>query len=328
MIIEGKAYTLGNSFRARAEARQRRFRAQELQLGYGTHAHWLKKEDAEWGANLYGRALAEVLVRADGGKGVDTDRTLGNMLSSQAMCFNIFGNLRTEEGLAVATRALRRFRPSIQEVKRIHIEYTPPNAVFGDQSGRGGVDCDVLIEYDAPQGKRGLLAIETKFVEQEFSACAFRKRAGITSPGVASCKEGTCHREDFSGCLYAGKKKGYLYWDWSSKLGTLNADVLRGDSPCPFGGGLWQLWVNHTLVHAEAHDRQLQEAAFAVCAPRGNEALLKGGETIATFRHLLTNPASMLFIPLEDLVDALELSIGPGRFSQDWVAYLRQRYLV
>jgi hypothetical protein len=326
MIEEGRAYTPGNSFRARAEAHQRRFRAQVLELGYGEHAHWLKKEDAERGANFYGRAHAEVLARAHERKGVDKARTLVNMLSSQAMCFNIFGNLRSNEGLVIAAEALRRFVPTIQDVKEIQLEYTPSNAIFGDQSGRGGVDCDVLIEYGTAKGG-GLLTIETKFVEEEFSTCGFRKRTGSAKPGLASCPEGTCPGADFSGCLYASKK-GYRYWDQSIQLGTLKPDVLQGGTPCPFGSGLWQLWVNHTLVHAEARERQLQEAAFAVCAPKNNDVLLKGGRTIAAFQNLLTHPGSMLLITLEDLVDALESSVGPGRFWQDWVVYLRHRYLV
>jgi hypothetical protein len=327
MIEEGKAYTPGNSFRARAEAQQRRFRVQVLQLGYGEHAHWLTKEDAGHGANFYGRAFAEVLARADERKGVDKARTLVNMLSSQAMCFNIFGNLRTSEGMVIASKALNTFLPTLKEVKRIHLEYTPSNAVFGDQSGRGGVDCDVLIEYETTKGGGGLLSIETKFVEEEFSTCGFRKRAGKADTGLACCPEGTYHGQSFSGCLYVSKK-GYRYWDQSLQLGALKSDLLRGDTPCPFGGGLWQLWVNHTLVHAEARERQLQEAAFAVCAPRGNDALLKGGEGITAFRNLLRDPASVLLIAMEDLVGALESSIGAGRFWQDWVAYLRQRYLI
>lgn len=327
MIDEGMAYTLGNSFRARAEAQQRRFRAQVLQLGYGEHAHWLTQKDALRGANFYGRAFAEALARAEERKGVDKSRTLVNMLSSQAMCFNIFGNLRTAEGLAIASKALNAFLPWLKEVKRIHLEYTPSNAVFGDQSGRGGVDCDVLIEYETTQGRGGLLAIETKFVEEEFSTCGFRKRSGKVAARLACCPEGTCHRQDFSGCLYASRK-GYRYWDQSSHLGTLKPEVLRDGIPCPFGGGLWQLWVNHTLVHAEAKERHLQEAAFAVCAPMDNDALLKDGMTISAFRNALTVPASMLFIAIEDLVGALALSIGLGQFWQDWLVYLRQRYLV
>ncbi|MCE5278069.1 MAG: hypothetical protein ABFD92_07535 [Planctomycetaceae bacterium] len=321
MIDEGKAYTSGSGFRARAEAQQRRFRAGVLRLGYGDHAHWLMQDDAAQGKNFYGRAHAAVLARAAGGKGVGLDRTRVNMLSSQAMCFNIFGNLQDVEGLAVATRALRQYIPTIQHVRQIHLEYTPSNDMLGDQSALGGVDCDVLVEYDTAGGG-GLLAIETKFVEEEFSTCGFRKKTA-----GATCPEGTCPGRDFSGCLYAARK-GYRYWDRSRQAGTLQAEVLRGESPCPFGGGMWQLWVNHTLVHAEARHRSLQEATFAVCASRNNEALLKGGQTIDAFRSLLTNPASMQFIPLEDLLNALEQSVDQSSFWQDWIGYLRQRYSV
>jgi len=326
MADRGRAYTTGESFRARAEAQQRRFRAEVLELECGKYGHLLSEEDGKRGMNFCGRGHAEVLARANEDKGVDRKRTEGNMLSSQAMCFNIFGNLRTEEGKVIAAKALRRFLRSIQTVKEIHIEYTPSPCVFGDQSGRGGVDCDVLIEYGTAKGG-GLLAIETKFVEEEFSRCGFRRRPGAAKQALSVCREGASQGADFSGCLYASKK-GYRYWEQSRRLGTLKAEILRSEAACPFGGGLWQLWVNHTLVHAEARERGYQEAAFAVCAPRDNDALLKGGDTIATFQRLLTNPQSMLLITVEELTDALEVSIGTEKFWRDWIAYLRARYVV
>ena len=81
-------------------------------------------------------------------------------------------------------------------------------------------------------------------------------------------------------------------------------------------------------MHAEARQRGLGEAFFAVCAPRGNDALLAGGQTLKAFASLLTRPQTMLFIPLEDLLDAFEPALGPGSFYRDWLAYLRRRYIV
>ncbi|HSV26411.1 MAG TPA: hypothetical protein VLH60_00825 [Sedimentisphaerales bacterium] len=325
MIEEGKAYTAGNSFRARAEAQQRRFRANELKLPQGRYGHWLRDEDAARGANFYGRAYEVASKRARDGKGVNKARTMGNMLSSQAMCFNIFGNLLTEDGLALATTALQKFTPTIHQVKQIDIEYTPNKDVFGDQSGQAGVDCDVLIEYIAANGEGGLLAVETKFVEEEFSACGFRKNVKKADPGRISCSEGTRPGNNFDGCLYVSRKH-YGYWDQSRRLGTLRPDVLEGDQPCPFGDGMWQLWVNHTLVHAEASKRKLKEAFFAVCAPKGNDKLLKGERIIDDFKKYLADPASMLLIELEDFIDALQSSAGPDH--QKWIDYLKQRYVI
>jgi hypothetical protein len=48
----GPIYSKGNSFRARAEARQREYRAQVLKAGWSQWGHWLDKSSAEAGANF------------------------------------------------------------------------------------------------------------------------------------------------------------------------------------------------------------------------------------------------------------------------------------
>ncbi len=155
MIDEGKAYTPGNSFRARAEAQQRRYRALVLKVEHGDHAHWLRPEDADRGLNFVGNAFCEAKARDDKGKGVGKERTFSNMLSSQAMCFNIFGNLRSKgkEGCDIAAKALARSIPAIRAIEDICLEFTPPKELFKDQSGQAGVDCDVLIRYSTDTGR-------------------------------------------------------------------------------------------------------------------------------------------------------------------------------
>ena len=89
----GPVYKNGNSFRARAEARQREYRAQRLRVGWGRYGHLLTEEAAAAGANfLHPEAFQAARKRQTAGKGV-AERTFENMLSSQAMCFNIFAPL-------------------------------------------------------------------------------------------------------------------------------------------------------------------------------------------------------------------------------------------
>src|SRR5262245_54662138 len=96
----GPLYTAGTSYRARAEARQRRYRAEALDVGWDTHGHWLDAEATGSGANFVVRAAhAAALRRRDAGKGV-APRTFQNMLSSQAMCFNLFAPLAENPDLA------------------------------------------------------------------------------------------------------------------------------------------------------------------------------------------------------------------------------------
>jgi len=82
----GHVYSTGASFRARAEARQREYRAHHLRVGWAEYGHLLTAEAADAGANfVVPAAFTAAQARQTAGKGV-ARRTFDNMLSSQAMC--------------------------------------------------------------------------------------------------------------------------------------------------------------------------------------------------------------------------------------------------
>jgi hypothetical protein len=317
----GPVYTKGKSYRARAEARQREYRGEVSRVGWTTWGHWLDATAAEAGANfVVSEAHQAALLRRDQGKGVAA-RTFNNMLASQAMCFNLFAPLAQDTDLAA--RILRGFVAELATVKRIQFEYTPPNDLFGDQSGHGGVDCDVLVEATWSDGTDAVVTIETKFVETEFSVCGFRK-PGREKNGRAVCPGELVVEPDASNCLYV-TRKGYRYWHWARRVRNLRAELLPG--ACPFGGPLWQLWVNHTLACAEASRRGARHAAFGVCAPAGNDALLKGGLVFDRFRSLLTQPSTFFFIPLDQLIDDIrEACQAAGGRHRQWSNGIAARY--
>jgi hypothetical protein len=235
----GPQYTKGTSFRARAEARQREYRANVLGVDWSKHGHWLCKDAVVHGANfIVPEAFEAAQKRDNAGKGVGS-RTFENMLSSQAMCFNLFGPLSHD--MPLASRAFRRFLPWLNRVDAIHIEYTPSNEIFGDQAGRGGVDCDLLIEGISDTGEAAVLVLETKFVEPEFSVCSFCQPKRIKE-GKPYCSGAIPVRTNPGACLYE-KRKHYRYWQRTIELGTLDESRLPTDE-CPFSGPLWQLWVN------------------------------------------------------------------------------------
>jgi len=121
------------------------------------------------------------------------------MLSSQAMCFNLFAPLA--EDLALATRALAPLLPGLLSVDGMHIEHTPAADIFGDQSGLSGVDCDLLVEATFTDGP-AVLVVETKLVEPDFSACGFRRPG---KPGRA-CPTDVAVSDDPSACAYEGAR--------------------------------------------------------------------------------------------------------------------------
>jgi len=315
----GPTCTPGTTFRARAEALARRFRAEHTQAGYAKYGHLLDDRAITAGANfLHPAAHAAAEARAAKGKGVDRERTFGNMLSSQALCFNLLAPLaQSPEGLERARHVFARFIPSLARVRSIAIEYTPAFEVFRDQSGLAGVDCDALIEFEDAQGKLGVLVVETKFVEPSFSSCGHR--------GKGQCPDDVQIGGDFSGCAYV-RKNGFAYWQRSAEAGSLKLALVSQPS-CPFGGPLWQLWTNHTLAHTEALRRGAETAIFAVCAPRGNEAL-QARSLVDQYKQVATAPDSVAFFALEDLLEALVNACRSDGVWLAWAERMAKRYLV
>lgn len=315
----GPVYTKGTSYRARAEARQRAYRAHTLRAEHGRYGHFLAQAAADAGSNFVLTAAFEAAqARQRAGKGV-APRTFENMLSSQAMCFNVFAPLSTRHVLAA--EALAPFIPGLVEVKSIALEHTPARDIFHDQSGRGGVDCDLLIEGTNTSGEPLLVVIETKFVEPEFSVCGFKK-SGRAEKGQDVCPDDVGVRADRSACLYV-RNKGYGYWQRSDEHGLLREGALH-ETGCPFAGANWQLWVNLALAHEEAKRRGARDVRFAVCTSANNAALLDGGKALEGFRALLRRPEAIHMIDLDALLARME-AIAAGELA-GWARALSARY--
>lgn len=319
----GPIFTRGRSFRARAEARQREYRADVLEAGWKRYGHRLDDAASSSGANfVYAEIFEAALERQRRGKGVAA-RIFENMLSSQAMCFNLFVPLSRD--LELATAVFAPFIPEMVKVLSVEIEYTPPNNRLGDQSGQSGVDCDVLIVGERADGTTLVIALETKFVETGFSVCGFRK-SGRAAKGFDVCADSVSLRDGTSTCLYE-LKKSYRYWERTKQYGFLLEEALP-ERGCPFAGQLWQPWVNLALAHTEAERRGAGSAVFVVCAPAPNERLLRGGRRLDEFRRVLADPSTVLFLDLDKLLRTIESLVEaiaePARVQ--WAKRLMARY--
>ena len=321
MIAEGRPYTNGNSFRAKAETLARRYRATDMQLtGFDKYGHILTDPDAQLGMNFlpsYRAAIMDALQRRnEDGKGIDLDRTTKNMLSSQAMCFNLFVPLALDK--AFAAKCLNGIIGDVSIVRSIQIEFTPPNKVFHDQTLLSGVDCDALIVYQKRDGCHALAVVETKFVEQEFSICGFRKHTQRNK-----CPEGTKAGSDFAGCRYHHLKK-YKYWEVSDRSGIFDMNSLR-TQPCPFGGMLWQLWTNQALAFALTKELNCQEYKYLILYPAANTELTHSGSVFDQFRTHLISSEHFQPIALEKLMSELQTN-AIGNQSEKWVKEFVARY--
>lgn len=98
----------------------------------------------------------------DVGSLIREDRLFANLLSSQPLCFNLFGELARD--LNLAGRVLQSLMPGrIACVTEIRFEHAPGRSdprYTGDRSA-----FDVFVRYESPAGKRGFLGIEVKYHE-------------------------------------------------------------------------------------------------------------------------------------------------------------------
>ena len=123
----------------------------------------LTGESANAGLNfLTPGIIALAKQRIAEGPGAEPFRLLRNMLSSQPMCFNLFGELALDlDNAAELVQAL--WGTSAIRVTCIRFDWAPaPAAEYLDD----GTAFDAFIEYETDEGRMGFTGIETKLRER------------------------------------------------------------------------------------------------------------------------------------------------------------------
>ena len=163
-----------NDFQRRARLLQALWREErglplgERRTGVPLGSRLPKEYAKETGANLMtpaalAAARREVAaMRAGSGQKIDEDRLWANLLSSQPLAFNLFGELSAD--LELATRVLRRFWPErLREVTHVGFEYSPRRGNAAYTADRTAFD--VYVEHTTPGGGRAFIGIEVKYHE-------------------------------------------------------------------------------------------------------------------------------------------------------------------
>ena len=168
----GPQYKGDKPFAKHMRCHQSWYRARVLGLNYGTGpspssksrlGSMLTRDDGAAGRNFLTAEIAQVARErvAIGGGAIDPYRLFHNMLSSQPMCFNLFGPLVKD--YALARRLLALMVPDeIAEVTRVKLEYAPEPAdeYLGDRTA-----FDAFVEYKTSDGRLCALGVETKLTE-------------------------------------------------------------------------------------------------------------------------------------------------------------------
>lgn len=157
-------------------------------------------------------------------------RLFDNLLSSQPLAFNLFGELALD--LAAATKVCRALWPTrVKAVTAIEFEWSP-----GRQAPaylNNGTAADVAIFHSTPNGGAGAIYIETKYYEDMTAACHTVKPR---------------------------------YAEVAIASGAFRKEAL----PLLQSGWLQQIWLDHLLLLATREVDRLAAGLFVVTYPEIN----------------------------------------------------------
>jgi hypothetical protein len=209
------------------------------------------------------------------------------MLSSQPMCFNLFGPLKYD--LELATRLMQGLPgfPGDAEVTRVCFEYAPDKASHLDDR----TTFDAYVEYHRPGNIRGFIGIETKLIEP------FSQKSYPFAPGYARWKTSP-------------------NWWWDAEEKVSFPDMRFN-----------QLWRNHLLGFAmlSQAERQYDEGLVAVVWHPKDTQCTKAME--AYREHLTRpGNASLMEWSLEQVVSSWT-STALDESHQHWLKAFHTRYL-
>lgn len=253
------------------------------------YGNMLRPEDGAAGLNfLTDTVRAAVAARlAKGKKGIELKRLQCNMLSSQPMCFNLFGHLAMDPNLATHLMAVLPAFPIGAKVTKVDFEFAPdPETHLKDSTA-----FDAFVEYRRPDGKMGFFGIETKLTEP-FS------------------QEEYCYDERYS------KWEDKSGWWWRAGPEKAFPDKCFN-----------QLWRNHLLAFAilnQTKPRYIEGHCAVVWHPKDSSCKKS---IYAYRQHLREETgATLVEWPLDVVVGGWE-DAKSDQIVTAWLAAFRQRYL-
>ena len=298
----GPQHTRDTQFTARMRLHQSWWRAVHLKVrccGTGPtsksetpYGSMLQSEDGDQGLNFLTKEIFAVAKeRLSEQKGVvEPFRLLNNLLSSQPMCFNLFGPLVKDYGLA--KRLLGAILPGeITKVLTVKIEYAPEPAseYLADSTA-----FDAFIAYRRPDGQNAFIGFETKLTEP-FSQKRYDDKPGCNHYRRWMTKDGP----------------------WLENAWVDVADMCHN-----------QLWRDHLLAIAlRRHPEPETSWAFGRLALIRHPLDLECGAVTAGYKSLLrADDKTFIDLPLDQLV-AKWSQVVQSPAEQQWLEAFRLRYL-
>ena len=202
---------------------------------------------------------------------LDAQRLWADLLSSMAMCCNLFGEAAAD--LALADRAVQTWWPGTPgEVVEVRFAHSPGRL---DPTYLGNLSAfDAAVVLGLGEGARGIIGVATRYHEHAKAETAKPTRLA-------------------------------RYREVAETSGVFVTDVADAVNGTP----LLQLWLDHLLVLSMLQhvDGGWGWGRFVVVYPAGNSDL---AEVCGRYRELLIEPSTFVAVTLEELLAAGALPDG------------------
>lgn len=290
------------------------------------YAHLLPK--GSWDYNLW-EGIRNEARSYFGAKGIAWHDQNYNLLSSQALCINVFFLFRRH--LDILGKFISQYFTDLEKVIDLDFEYIGPKNYFKERGGRGQnrTSSDVAVLWLDKEKRGRMLLLEFKFTETGFGECGQKNnplpKRCLNSSKVISSPQRECYRAEV----------GRTYWSRIlSSDSPFRKELLTAESFCPFRYDFYQLMRNQLLAHCIQSDPSscLARVDFGVFYHSENQALVEmphpfSGERnpLKAWPKVLKNPDTFHTFTMQDFLKTIEPYLSDTLLG--WRSYLKQRYV-
>lgn len=213
--------------------------------------------------------------------GVQKHSGVHNLKSSWVLCASLYFPFRTEsrDRDLLASFFNRHVAPQIETLDRLELEYAEdgelsPQSLLGETGGSRGSgqtspDLGLLVN-----GGRGLVLVESKFTERDFSGCSARKHKGSDArpgnPNPERCEDALAvARDPCDQCHQSAW--GRRYWEYLAPVA--HRPALANMPFCPAARRGYQLFRQTALAEGIAESKKYDVTVSAVAVDERNTEL-------------------------------------------------------
>ena len=250
--------------------------------------------------------------------------------SSMGFAFNLFMPFR-EHGASALETALAGALGFAVRTAGMDFEFHGPTGILAECAGPQPTKddkftaSDVAIHVEDERGRRGVILVEVKLSEGEYTHCNGVRSDNNTRKDV--CADAEKFFETPRDCYLRRPRharRDRRYWDilateFSSVKGAVPGYSGRR---CPFEGNHQQIMRNHALALGLVQAGEAAFSAFGLVHHPGNHHVVEPWDD---YRSIVGDPSPLFRISAAALIDA---AAGQGAAWTAWARYMRERYML